>query len=106
MKASFHEIARAINRANRIAILSHMRPDCDAIGSQLALLLTLQQLGKEVTAWNEDRARGVRQYGIAAFLALYTGPAGFRQPWLQRTLDHCSAWGNTPWVFNSINRRG
>jgi bifunctional oligoribonuclease and PAP phosphatase NrnA len=54
MKASFHEIAGAINRANRIAILSHMRPDCDAIGSQLALLLTLQQLGKEVTAWNED----------------------------------------------------
>jgi phosphoesterase RecJ-like protein len=54
MKASFHEIANAINRANRIAILSHMRPDCDAIGSQLALLLSLQQLGKEVTAWNED----------------------------------------------------
>jgi bifunctional oligoribonuclease and PAP phosphatase NrnA len=54
MKASFHEIAGAINRANRIAILSHVRPDCDAIGSQLALLLSLQQLGKEVTAWNED----------------------------------------------------
>jgi bifunctional oligoribonuclease and PAP phosphatase NrnA len=54
MKASFHEIADAINRANRIVILSHVRPDCDAIGSQLALLLSLQQLGKDVTAWNED----------------------------------------------------
>ncbi|MBV8141399.1 MAG: bifunctional oligoribonuclease/PAP phosphatase NrnA [Verrucomicrobia bacterium] len=31
-----------------------MRPDCDAIGSQLALALSLQQLGKEVSAWNED----------------------------------------------------
>jgi bifunctional oligoribonuclease and PAP phosphatase NrnA len=54
MKASFHEIAGAINQANRIAILSHVRPDCDAIGSQIALALSLQQLGKEVSAWNED----------------------------------------------------
>src|SRR6478609_9213532 len=54
MKASFHEIAEAINQANRIAILSHVRPDCDAIGSQLALTLSLQELGKEVSAWNED----------------------------------------------------
>src|SRR6202040_1068898 len=54
MKASFHEIAEAISQANRIAILSHVRPDCDAIGSQLALALSLQQQGKEVSAWNED----------------------------------------------------
>jgi len=54
MKASFHEIAGAIKQANRIVILSHIRPDCDAIGSQLALAFSLQQLGKEVSAWNED----------------------------------------------------
>jgi bifunctional oligoribonuclease and PAP phosphatase NrnA len=54
MNASFHEIAGAIGRANRVAILSHVRPDCDAIGSQLALALSLQHLGKEVSAWNED----------------------------------------------------
>jgi phosphoesterase RecJ-like protein len=54
MKASFHEIADAINQANRIAILSHIRPDGDAIGSQLALALSLQQSGKEISAWNED----------------------------------------------------
>jgi bifunctional oligoribonuclease and PAP phosphatase NrnA len=54
MKASFHEIAGAINQANRIAILSHIRPDGDAIGSQLALALSLQQSGKEISAWNED----------------------------------------------------
>ena len=54
MNASFDEIAGAISRANRVAILSHVRPDCDAIGSQLALALSLQYLGKEVSAWNED----------------------------------------------------
>ena len=58
MKASFHEIAGAIKQAHRIAILSHVRPDCDAIGSQLALALSLQQLGKEVSAWNEDGLPG------------------------------------------------
>jgi bifunctional oligoribonuclease and PAP phosphatase NrnA len=54
MKASFQEIADAIKQANRIAILSHVRPDCDAVGSQLALALSLKQLGKEICAWNED----------------------------------------------------
>jgi phosphoesterase RecJ-like protein len=54
MMASFHEIADAIKQANRIAILSHVRPDCDAIGSQLALGLSLKILGKEVVGWNED----------------------------------------------------
>jgi bifunctional oligoribonuclease and PAP phosphatase NrnA len=54
MNASFSEIADAISRANRIVLLSHVRPDCDAIGSQLALALSLQTLGKEVVAWNED----------------------------------------------------
>jgi phosphoesterase RecJ-like protein len=54
MNASFDEIAGIIHLANRVAILSHIRPDCDAIGSQLALALSLQQLGKEVAAWNEN----------------------------------------------------
>jgi phosphoesterase RecJ-like protein len=58
MKASFHEIAGAIYSANRIAILSHIRPDCDAIGSQLALAWSLQHLGKEVAAWNENGLPG------------------------------------------------
>jgi phosphoesterase RecJ-like protein len=54
MNVSFHEIAQAISGANRFAILSHIRPDGDALGSQLALALSLQQLGKSVVAWNED----------------------------------------------------
>ena len=34
--------------------MSHVRPDGDALGSQLALGLSLQQLGKEVRMWNEE----------------------------------------------------
>jgi phosphoesterase RecJ-like protein len=54
MNVSFREIARTICTANRFAILSHVRPDGDAIGSQLALALSIQQLGKTVVAWNEQ----------------------------------------------------
>lgn len=58
MNASFSEIAQALHEADRIAVLSHVRPDGDAIGSQLALALSLLQLGKSVVAWNEDGLLG------------------------------------------------
>ena len=54
MSSAFQSIAEAIHPAETIAILSHMRPDGDAIGSQLALMLSLRQLGKQVVAWNEN----------------------------------------------------
>lgn len=52
--STFDEIGRALREARRIVVLSHVRPDGDALGSQLALTLSLQQLGKDVKAWNED----------------------------------------------------
>jgi len=54
MNDVFAAFARLVGGANRILVLSHMRPDGDAIGSQLALALALRKLGKKVTAWNED----------------------------------------------------
>src|SRR4051812_36432636 len=53
-QSTFKEIGEVLRAHQRIAILSHVRPDGDALGSQLALALSLQQLGKEVTVWNED----------------------------------------------------
>ncbi len=48
------EIARVITEADRIGILTHRRPDGDAIGSSLALAESLIALGKEVRLVNED----------------------------------------------------
>ena len=48
------EIGRILRDHQRFAVLGHVRPDGDALGSQLALALSLQQLGKEVRVWNED----------------------------------------------------
>ncbi|MBV8968026.1 MAG: bifunctional oligoribonuclease/PAP phosphatase NrnA [Verrucomicrobia bacterium] len=54
MNDVFAAFARLVGGADRILVLSHMRPDGDAIGSQLALALALRKLGKTITAWNED----------------------------------------------------
>jgi bifunctional oligoribonuclease and PAP phosphatase NrnA len=51
---TFEEIGRILRAHQHFAILSHVRPDGDALGSQLALALSLQQLGKDVRVWNED----------------------------------------------------
>src|SRR5947209_12576858 len=51
---NFEEIGRILRDHQRFAVLGHVRPDGDALGSQLALALSLQQIGKEVRVWNED----------------------------------------------------
>jgi bifunctional oligoribonuclease and PAP phosphatase NrnA len=50
----FAKIGRALREHQRFAVLSHVRPDGDALGSQIALALSLQALGKTVRVWNED----------------------------------------------------
>jgi bifunctional oligoribonuclease and PAP phosphatase NrnA len=52
--SKFEEIGRILHEHQRFAVLGHVRPDGDALGSQLALALSLQQLGKEIRVWNED----------------------------------------------------
>ena len=52
--STFEEIGAILRVNQRFAVLSHVRPDGDALGSQLALALSLQQCGKDVTVWNED----------------------------------------------------
>jgi bifunctional oligoribonuclease and PAP phosphatase NrnA len=52
--AKFEEIGRALREHQRFAVLSHVRPDGDALGSELALGLSLKKLGKHVRIWNEE----------------------------------------------------
>ncbi|MDQ6939121.1 MAG: bifunctional oligoribonuclease/PAP phosphatase NrnA [Verrucomicrobiota bacterium] len=54
MNDDFASIGAALRESRRIAVLSHVRPDGDAFGSQIALGLSLRQLGKDVSIWNED----------------------------------------------------
>jgi phosphoesterase RecJ-like protein len=50
------EILRLIEQSRTILIASHESPDGDAIGSTLALANALREMGKEVVAYNRDRA--------------------------------------------------
>jgi phosphoesterase RecJ-like protein len=49
-------IVDAIRGRQRFVIASHVRPDGDAIGSQLAMAFALRQFGKEVRVVSRDRA--------------------------------------------------
>jgi phosphoesterase RecJ-like protein len=49
-------IAGEIRKRQRFVLSSHVRPDGDAIGSQLAMAFALWQLGKEVRLVNRDQA--------------------------------------------------
>lgn len=52
--ATLASIAELIRTKHRFVVMSHVRPDGDALGCTLAMGLCLQQLGKDVTMWNEE----------------------------------------------------
>ncbi|MEY2481651.1 MAG: bifunctional oligoribonuclease and phosphatase NrnA [Verrucomicrobiota bacterium] len=52
--ATFDEIGSVLRTHQQFAVLSHVRPDGDALGSQLGLALSLSKLGKKVVVRNED----------------------------------------------------
>src|ERR1017187_2707284 len=58
MSDACRQISELLRSQNTFLVLTHYRPDGDAVGSQLALLLLLQDLGKTVEAWNDDEVPG------------------------------------------------
>lgn len=50
----WHEIIDQLRQHNRFIISSHQNPDCDALGSELALAEHLRNLGKTVHILNSD----------------------------------------------------
>jgi phosphoesterase RecJ-like protein len=53
---SLHKIVDAVRSRRRFVLSSHVRPDGDSIGSQLAMAFALRALGKEPRLVNADRA--------------------------------------------------
>ena len=66
------EIVAAMRSAQRIAVVAHVRPDGDAVGSVLGLALSLRAMGKEVIALLED--------GVPENLAFLPGTDTIIQP--------------------------
>jgi phosphoesterase RecJ-like protein len=72
MNQGFAAIGDVLRASQTVAVLTHVRPDGDAIGSQLAMVLALQKLGKTVVAYNED--------GLPDTFAFLTGSEMIVQP--------------------------
>lgn len=70
--ASFATIREQIDAHDRFVLLSHVRPDGDAIGSQLGLAHGLLEMGKEVTLLTED--------GVPSSLAFLPGTDLIKTP--------------------------
>lgn len=60
--ATIEEIGEVIEGNGSFLVVSHVRPDGDAIGSTLALGYALRELGKEVILVNEDGVPGVFEF--------------------------------------------
>ncbi len=52
--SSFAEIAEVLRAHETFVVLSHVRPDGDALGSEIAMALALKKMGKKVKVWNEE----------------------------------------------------
>lgn len=52
--SKFSEIAEVLRTRQRFVVMSHLRPDGDALGCAIAFGLALKALGKDVTVWNQD----------------------------------------------------
>lgn len=53
-EAGVSQVARVLRGARSVLVTSHPSPDGDAIGCMCAALLLLEELGKEVAAYNPD----------------------------------------------------
>ena len=51
-KLDWDRLAKIINAGRRFVLTSHIRPDCDALGSELGMAGLLEQLGKQVSIVN------------------------------------------------------
>ena len=54
LNCSLSQIADVLRTKQRFLVMSHLRPDGDALGCTLAMGLCLRELGKDVTLWNEE----------------------------------------------------
>ena len=52
MSINWPRFVDLINANQRFLLTSHIRPDCDALGSELGMAAVLEQLGKEVRIVN------------------------------------------------------
>jgi phosphoesterase RecJ-like protein len=62
MSNALAQIADRLRKARKILVVAHAYPDCDALGSQLALGNILSSMGKEVVLYAEEPASHILDF--------------------------------------------
>ena len=55
MSVNWKAFANQISHYQSFVLVSHIRPDCDALGSELGMAYVLRQIGKDVRIINAHR---------------------------------------------------
>ena len=97
------KIGGALEAANSICIVGHLRPDGDCVGSQLALALALRQAGRKATVWNQDPVPP--RYSFLDPKEILKSPSRARSFDLVVALD-CASFERLGSVGQFIGRRG
>ncbi len=79
MRSLSPAIVSTLAQARRILVLTHVHPDGDALGSQLALLHCLRRAGREVVAFGEEPVSHIYDFlpGAEVITTELPDPAGF-----------------------------
>jgi ribosome-binding factor A len=85
------EIAAVLREKRRFVVMSHVRPDGDALGCTLAMALCLKQLGKDVTVWNEDGMLDKFRYLPGSELVTKPPQSRRTSTWRSRSTQRCGA---------------
>ena len=72
-------VMAVLERAQSVAIVSHISPDGDTVGSALAMRLGLIEMGKTVAVYCQDK--------IPDILAFLPGAAEYRMPETAEPVD-------------------
>lgn len=95
----FQEFRKKIVQYKKVGVFSHVRPDGDCLGSQIALAIWLQKNGVEAIALNDDPVPQNLQW-LAEFFPVERPDEG--------KADECEAWivvdGNSPGRFGSYEK--
>ena len=96
MKIDWLPLVEMVRSHDRFLITSHQRADCDAIGSEMALALILETIGKQVAIVNADEVPEhisfMDPYGRVAVLG-YTAPLEALRGFDAMIVVDTSAWG-------------
>jgi phosphoesterase RecJ-like protein len=98
------QIAEVLKTHDRFVVMSHVRPDGDALGCTLAMTLCLRQLGKQVVAWNEDGVLDKFRYLPCSDL-IQTPPAEPQEFDVAIALD-TAVWNRVGTCLPAVKRAG